>query len=99
MDRKAHFAGKPLVSTYIYTKYSTEKPNPDINKYEGPFDQPVSKYSDNKEYQEWCLINSTPAACADIGIHHLYRHTKTNQLIWLLAVQTLKEFQQSLHSC
>ncbi|KAI5959322.1 PBY1 [Candida theae] len=74
---KAHFAGKPLVSTYIYTKYSTEKPNPDINKYEGPFDHPVKRYSDNKEeYQEWCLINSTPAACADIGIHHLYRQSK-----------------------
>lgn len=77
---KAHFAGKPLVSTYIYTKYSTEKPNSDINRYEGPFDQPVGKYSDNNEYQEWCLINSTPAACADIGIHHLYRHTKNKPI-------------------
>ena len=73
---KAHFAGKPLVSTYIYIKYSTDEPNPDINKYDGPFDHPVSKYTNSKEYQEWCLINSTPAACADIGIHHLYRHSK-----------------------
>lgn len=77
---KAHFAGKPLVATYVYTKYSTGEPNPDINKFEGPFYQPVNKYADNKEYQEWCLINSTPAACADIGIHHLYRHSKNKPI-------------------
>ncbi|CAK9441129.1 uncharacterized protein LODBEIA_P49980 [Lodderomyces beijingensis] len=73
---KAHFAGKTLVATYIYTKYSTASPNPHVNAYEGPFDHPVAKYSNDSEYQEWCLINSTPAACADIGIHHLYRHSK-----------------------
>ncbi|KAI5970076.1 PBY1 [Candida margitis] len=77
---KAHFAGKPLVSSYIYTKYSTAEANPDINKYEGPFDHPIAKYSQDKEYQEWCLVNSTPAACADIGIHHLYRHSKNKPI-------------------
>ena len=73
---KAHFAGKTLVATYIYTKNSTSTPNDQINAYEGPFDHPIAKYNDDPEYQEWCLINSTPAACADIGIHHLYRHSK-----------------------
>lgn len=65
---KAHFAGRTLSTTYIYTKHSTESENADINSYEGPFDVPQQRSS---EYQEWCLIDSTPAACADIGIHHI----------------------------
>ncbi|KAI5961364.1 PBY1 [Candida pseudojiufengensis] len=73
---KSHLPGKPVVATYIYTKYSTYKPNPDINKFEGPFDHPQQKYISDPNYQEWCLVSSTPAACADIGIHHLYRHSK-----------------------
>lgn len=67
---KAHFAGKTLTTSYIYTKHSTSEENPDINKYEGPFDSPQSF---DKDYQEWCLVDSTPAACADIGIHHVYK--------------------------
>ncbi|RCK59399.1 putative tubulin--tyrosine ligase PBY1 [Candida viswanathii] len=73
---KAHFAGKTLSASYIYTKISTLEPNAAINAYEGPFHRPEPKFHNNAEYQEWCLINSTPAACADIGIHHLYTHTK-----------------------
>ena len=66
---KAHFAGRTLSTTYIYTKTSTTVKNPDINSYDGPYDTPQNRSSD---YQEWCLIDSTPAACADIGIHHMY---------------------------
>ncbi|KAG7665198.1 PBY1 [[Candida] subhashii] len=72
---KAHFAGKKLAASYIYTQPSTSQPNDKINSYEGPFMRPEPKYH-QKEWQEWCLINSTPAACADIGIHHLYSHSK-----------------------
>lgn len=73
---KAHFAGKILSASYIYTKVSTLQPNDKINSFEGPFFRPEPKFHNDKEYQEWCLINSTPAACADIGIHHLYAHSK-----------------------
>ncbi|KAK6454811.1 tubulin-tyrosine ligase family-domain-containing protein [Scheffersomyces xylosifermentans] len=72
---KAHFAGKTLTTTYIYTKYSTATPNPKINAYEGPFNLPQDKYA-GPEWQEWCLVNSTPAACADLGIHHIYNKDK-----------------------
>ncbi|RLV82842.1 putative tubulin--tyrosine ligase PBY1 [Meyerozyma sp. JA9] len=66
---KAHFAGRTLSATYIYTKNSTRVENPHINSYDGPYDTPQHR---SPEYQEWCLIDSTPAACADIGIHHMY---------------------------
>lgn len=68
---KAHFAGKTLTASYIYTKVSTQVDNKDINAFEGPF---TTRQLDKAkpEYQEWALIDSTPAACADIGIHHLY---------------------------
>ncbi|KAM9923877.1 hypothetical protein OXX80_011387 [Metschnikowia pulcherrima] len=67
---KAHFAGKPLSTTYIYTKDSTSVPNAGINAYEGPFDYRQHELLKDG-YQEWNLIDSTPAACADIGLHHL----------------------------
>lgn len=66
---KAHFAGKDLTSTYIYTLPSTEEDNDDINKFEGPFD--VKKNMEG--YQEWALVDSTPAACVDIGLNHLVK--------------------------
>lgn len=74
---KAHFAGKTLTSSYIYTKASTASPNDDINAYEGPFNLPNEKYTLDPQYQEWCLIDSTPAACSDIGIHHVYSSRKS----------------------
>lgn len=71
---KAHFAGKTLSTTYIYTKTSTLEKNDKINAYEGPFNTPQDSFL-APEYQEWCLVDSTPAACADLGIHHLNRKT------------------------
>ncbi|WPK24265.1 hypothetical protein PUMCH_001532 [Australozyma saopauloensis] len=67
---KAHFAGKQLTTTYIYTQDSTETPNSEINKFEGPFEKRQA-HLESQGFQEWCLVDSTPAACADIGIHHL----------------------------
>ncbi|RLV93232.1 putative tubulin--tyrosine ligase PBY1 [Spathaspora sp. JA1] len=77
---KAHFAGKTVSASYIYTTYSTETPSDKINSFQGPFNRPEPKYHNDPQYQEWCLINSTPAACADIGIHHLYSHTKNKPI-------------------
>lgn len=71
---KAHFAGKTLTTSYIYTKYSTGTDNPNLNDFIGPF---KTRQNMDKEYQEWCLLDSTPAACADIGIHHLYAKKKS----------------------
>lgn len=67
---KAHFAGKSLSTSYIYTLDSTESVNPNINSFKGPFDAPQLLLL-LLGYQEWCLVDSTPAACADIGIHHV----------------------------
>lgn len=66
---KAHFAGKTLSTSFIYTKDSTSVPGSEINKFEGPF---TTSQQDllNQDYLEWCLVDSTPAACADIGIHY-----------------------------
>ncbi|OBA22934.1 sure-like protein [Metschnikowia bicuspidata var. bicuspidata NRRL YB-4993] len=67
---KAHFAGKRLTTTYVYTRDSTSEPSTDINKYDGPFDTRQHELI-RAGFQEWHLIDSTPAACADIGLHHL----------------------------
>lgn len=69
---KAHFAGKTLTARYIYTKHSTDFAGPGINAFEGPFDSKQELKFPKPQYQEWTLIDSTPAACADIGLHHLY---------------------------
>ncbi|KAG7193692.1 uncharacterized protein KQ657_000379 [Scheffersomyces spartinae] len=69
---KAHFAGKTLTTSYIYTKILTETKNNAINAFEGPFPSPQEKFQSLPQYQEWTLLDSTPAACADVGIHHLY---------------------------
>lgn len=77
---KAHFAGKSLTTLYIYTKESTKVMTPDINKYEGPFEKPDAGLV-AEGYQEWCLVDSTPAACTDIGIHHLRQHDEPIDLV------------------
>lgn len=81
---KAHFAGKTLTSTYIYTGISTDKKTPAINAYKGPFNTPQAEFA-TSEFQEWCLLDSTPAACADIGIHHLYSQTKNKPIDLVLS--------------
>lgn len=78
---KAHFAGQTLTLTYIYTKILTKEVSSEgVNDFIGPFNSPQEQYS---EYQEWCLINSTPAACADIGIHHLNKYKGPVDLVLL----------------
>lgn len=76
---KAHFAGKTIKTSYIYTKMSTERPNDKINAFEGPFEQRnLSLY---QTHQEWHLADSTPAACADLGLHHLSSHDEPIDLV------------------
>ena len=76
---KAHFAGKRLTATYIYTRVSTlDGPDPRHNQYDGPYEHPQSR---DAAWQEWCLIDLTPAACADIGLHHLYPHKPPVDLV------------------
>lgn len=77
---KAHFAGKTLNTTYIYTKVSTHSENLRINDFEGPFYSPEPTYVKDLGYQEWCLVDSTPAACADLGLHHIYAERKSSPI-------------------
>ncbi|ODV81705.1 TTL-domain-containing protein [Suhomyces tanzawaensis NRRL Y-17324] len=80
---KAHFAGKTLTTSYIYTQESTSGSSADgVNKFDGPFNTPQHR---GPEWQEWCLVDSTPAACADIGIHHLYSQTKEKEIDLVLS--------------
>lgn len=72
---KAHFAGKTVAALFVYTQESTTT-NDAVNAKLGPFATPQPQYRDDPSYQEWCLIDLTPAACADIGIHHLYAQLK-----------------------
>lgn len=77
---KAHFAGKTLSASFIYTKDSTASERTGRNKFLGPFDQPDQKI-EAEGYQRWCLIDSTPAACADIGIYHQRNHDTPIDLV------------------
>ena len=72
---KAHFAGKKVAANYIYTRDSGLDPS---NSYEGPFPE---RKEYGPEYQEWVLLDSTPAACADIGLHHVRSHLEPVDLV------------------
>lgn len=61
---KAHFAGKDLTASFIY-------PTNEGNTYQGPFPTPNKELA--KTTKEWALLDGTPASCADIGVHHLYK--------------------------
>ncbi|PVH16130.1 5'/3'-nucleotidase SurE [Candidozyma duobushaemuli] len=76
---KAHFAGRVLEVSYIYTLPSTESHNEGINSFEGPFAE--RHQSLRQTHQEWHLVNSTPAACADLGLHHLTSHDEPIDLV------------------
>lgn len=73
---KAHFAGKTVAALYVYTTETVSLGATAVNTKLGPFTTPQPQYRDDPRYQEWCLIDLTPAACADIGIHHLYSQLK-----------------------
>lgn len=94
---KAHFAGKTLYTTYIYTKHSTKEKNPNINAFEGPFYSVNEKLQKDPEYQEWCLVDSTPAACADLGIHHLYGESKGKPIDLVLSGPNLGKNSSNLY--
>ncbi|SSD60059.1 related to Probable tubulin--tyrosine ligase PBY1 [Saccharomycodes ludwigii] len=79
---KAHFADKELTATFIYSD-----PNSTDNKFLGPFNRPqvgnskfkfkpnISGSKDSEKIPqnsiEWCLLDGTPASCADIGCNHV----------------------------
>lgn len=94
---KAHFAGKTLYTTYIYTKNSTKVKNDSINAFEGPFYSVNEKLQKDPEYQEWCLVDSTPAACADLGIHHLYGERKEKPIDLVLSGPNLGKNSSNLY--
>lgn len=76
---KAHFAGRTLQVSYIYTLGSTDFPNDKVNSFEGPFLAPNESL--RLTHQEWHLVDSTPAACADLGLHHLSSHEDPIDLV------------------
>lgn len=76
---KAHFAGKTLTTTYLYTQDSTSSYNETVNEFKGPFAEPQSQLK--PDWQEWALVDSTPAACTDIGINHLCKEAGDIDLV------------------
>ncbi|ANB15871.1 Pby1p [Sugiyamaella lignohabitans] len=59
---KAHLVGHNVTASYIYT-----------NEINGPIDGPFDAPQPGKQGTEWTLLDGTPASCANIGIHHLYK--------------------------
>ncbi|ODV86530.1 hypothetical protein CANARDRAFT_196499 [[Candida] arabinofermentans NRRL YB-2248] len=64
---KAHFAGKDVEITYIYSSIS----KPQDNSFHGPFGKPQESYLNDPDMKEWILVDGTPATCADIGLNHI----------------------------
>lgn len=54
--------GQSLTASYIY-------PGKIGEQYDGPFYEPVT----NSSNEEWTLLDGTPASCANVGIHHLFK--------------------------
>ncbi|ODV93422.1 hypothetical protein PACTADRAFT_52014 [Pachysolen tannophilus NRRL Y-2460] len=69
---KAHFAGKDLTASFIYSK----KNQPLDNSYLGPFPLENKLLQKDENLTEWCLIDGTPASCTDLGIHHVYKNSR-----------------------
>lgn len=84
---KAHFAGKNLCASFIYTD-----PEAQDNSFWGPYPLPqrpmvtssspknlarptllpaIPNHDIPSDAIEWCLLDGTPASCTDIGLHHL----------------------------
>lgn len=84
---KSHIAGHSAHLQFIYSD-----PTAKDNSFIGPFIQPQrdSKFLDfpnviNPEipnnYIEWCLLDGSPASCANIGIHNLSKRKKFDLVI------------------
>lgn len=54
--------GQSLTASYIY-------PGKIGEPYDGPYYQPARGSS----HEEWTLLDGTPASCANVGIHHLFK--------------------------
>lgn len=59
---KAHMIGQSLTASYIY-------PGEVGDKYEGPFFERLP----DAPSKEWILLDGTPASCANVGVHHLFK--------------------------
>ncbi|KAK9430521.1 tubulin-tyrosine ligase family-domain-containing protein [Lipomyces doorenjongii] len=59
---KAHVIGHTMTASYI-----TPSPTPG-EPYEGPYYK-----KRNQGEEEWALLDGTPASCAQVGIHHLFK--------------------------
>ncbi|KAG7818261.1 hypothetical protein KL942_002880 [Ogataea angusta] len=64
---KAHLAGKDISASYIYSAID----QPADSSFHGPFSHPNADFSKDPNMKEWCLLDGTPATCADIGINHI----------------------------
>lgn len=58
---KAHFLGANITPEYLY-------PTNQGNQFDGPFREPQP----DQPGLEWLTLDSTPAACADIGVNHAF---------------------------
>lgn len=76
---KAHFAGKTLTPSYVYTPHDDRTEGAASNAFVGPYSAPDAELG--QTHQEWILVDSTPAACADIGLHHLRTHREPVDLV------------------
>ncbi|KAK9237643.1 tubulin-tyrosine ligase family-domain-containing protein [Lipomyces kononenkoae] len=59
---KAHVIGHTMTASYITPSTTPGQP------YEGPY----YKKRNNRQ-DEWALLDGTPASCAQVGIHHLFK--------------------------
>lgn len=76
---KAHFAGKTLTPSYAYTPHDARTEGAADNSFLGPFPAPNPDLA--QKHQEWVLVDSTPAACADVGLHHVRTHPEPVDLV------------------
>ncbi|CAN6651204.1 probable tubulin--tyrosine ligase Pby1p [Trichomonascus vanleenenianus] len=60
---KAHIMGQDITASYVYPGEEVGEP------FEGPIDAPKA----DSDEQAWVLLDGTPASCANIGIHHLFK--------------------------
>lgn len=67
--------GQDVTATYIYPG------DLGVHHYEGPFDVPQYEEGHERKADEWVLLDATPASCANIGIHHLFKHKKPVDLV------------------
>ncbi|GME96344.1 unnamed protein product [Ambrosiozyma monospora] len=74
---KAYFAGRDVKVSYVYSTIA----NPEDNSIHGPYAYPQPKLQADKKLKEWCLLDATPATCADIGLNHIVGNDKIDFVV------------------